>query len=371
MKESNQNSRSANMELLRILMMLQIIFLHIVSYGGYLDFAGEATGSRRFVFELLRFTTRCPVYIFIMLMGYFLSGKELRYTDTKRKVIKAYLPMLFYSLVLAIICAPIGIGEEDDYVSSFFPFLSRRWYFMTLYIIVLILAPFLNRMIQGLSRRDFLILLGILFGIFSVIQQLSLIEPFSTVVGTNKIIDTDGGKSLYDFVFMYLLGAFMRHYSFVNEAADGRNRKKSDENLRRGRILRLLAVFILLALVNVYMIYRYPDTETALLYNDNPISVVQGVCLLRAFELLDLSKYPRLSRVICTISGCNIGVYLIHEHPFVREFIWNGVFTDEMGIFYDESQYAGRVLLAVIMIYVTCWLIEKLRQRLFTAVGIK
>ena len=355
-----KKKRNSSIELLRILMMFQIIFLHISDYGGYTDTALAAGGKIEFTYWVIWLMSRCPVYMFIVIMGYFMceAGTEPNW----KRVLRAYIPMPVYSVIITVVAGILRPEKVDmvHYVKAFVPFLSRTWYFMTLYLLVLILSPYINRAINGLSRRDFLVLLGITFFIFSIWQPLSMLSPFSSLVGIKKIISTDGGKSLYDFIFMYLLGAFMRRYSFV-----GKEKKQS------GNPLLYLGIFVLLGLVNLLLVYAYPDANIKRIigYNDEAFSVLQCIFLFRFFEGIDLSRYDKLGNVINFISAGNLGVYMIHEHPYVRSLIWNEVFNLNSVSFYKRPDFLLCIIGIILAVYFVCWTIDLARRMVYFAVA--
>ena len=116
------------------------------------------------------------------------------------------------------------------------------------------------------------------------------------------------------------------------------------------------------------MVYTYPDMgiETVITYNDNPLVVLQCICIFRTFERLDLSKLPRISSVINYISAGNLGVYMIHEHPIIRYVIWSRLFSTDSLTFYTEEHYLLIFILIIILVYSGCWMIDWWR-RLFVS----
>ncbi len=365
-KDKIKLKRNPSIELLRILMMLQIIFLHVSDYGDFTDIALEIKGRTELTYWVIWLMCRCPVYIFVIIMGYFLS--ETKNDFNYKRILKCYLPMYFYSLMIPLLYSLIrGVSlTKDYYIKAFLPFLSRTWYFMTLYLLVLILSPYLNRMIRGLDRKHFLLLIGICFLVFSVWQPLSMLEPFEGIIGIKKILSTQGGKSLYDFIYMYLLGAYMRRFHiFSSHEVSGE--EDSGLNGIWNRPFIYLAGFLILGLINVFLVYKYPDDGiiSVVSYNDNPLVVIQCTCLFRFFEKLDMRNYVRVGRVINYISAGNLGVYMIHEHPLIRDLIWNEIFRINTPEFYSKKGYLLLILIIIITIYAVCWAIDWIRRLIF------
>ena len=77
---------------------------------------------------------------------------------------------------------------------------------------------------------------------------------------------------------------------------------------------------------------------------------------------MDFSRWKKLSKVINAISAGNLGIYMIHEHPMIRSFIWNEVFNIQNTAFYSQKWYLVRILFIIVTIYAVCWAIDFLRR---------
>ena len=77
MKESVKVlKRNPSIELLRILMMMQIIFLHVADYGDYSDVAQQMEGKVELTYWVIWLMCRCPVFMFVIITGYFMSTRK-------------------------------------------------------------------------------------------------------------------------------------------------------------------------------------------------------------------------------------------------------------------------------------------------------
>lgn len=349
MREKVVTKRDSGIELLRVLMMLQVVFLHVAAYGKYYSNVLILGGKHELLYWVVWLMCRCPVYMFIVVMGYFMSDNQKKGGG---RFLKMYLPMYFYSLLMPIIAYFSGLVEVDKYdiYRAFLPATAKMWYFMTLYLILLLLMPYMNKLIQAMDRKEFLKLLGIFFLIFSIWQPLAKIAPLNKVFYIVHVISTEGGKSLYDFIFMYMLGAFLKRYRFI---------EPKNEQAKVNNWIHLLA-FIGLGLINVVLVYAFPDIRSVIAYNDNPICVIQCVFLLRFF-----SNVHFYSKTINAIGACNLGIYMIHEHPLGRDLIWNHLVNMKSIDFYAKHTYVFKIVGVVLAVYFGCMLIELIRQQLF------
>ena len=96
----SKTKRQSGIELLRIIAMIQIIFLHAYQYGLLHD-ASKAAGDIdgilvTFVWSLCR----TPVDVFIMISGYFMITSQFDIKKTIRRGGKIYGAMIFYSIIL-------------------------------------------------------------------------------------------------------------------------------------------------------------------------------------------------------------------------------------------------------------------------------
>ena len=88
-----------------------------------------------------------------------------------------------------------------DLIKSCIPVLSRRYWFITCYFVLCILAPFLNQMAERLEREHFRRLLLLLLLVFSLIPTVTTYDVMQ-----------DAGKGLAHFVMIYLLGRYLARY---------------------------------------------------------------------------------------------------------------------------------------------------------------
>ena len=351
--EQNKNVkvRDSGIELLRILMMLQVIFLHVCLYGGYRSMTGNFSKLHRGAFNLVYLSSRCPVYVYILIFGYFAVTSNKTLGSIKGKILKTYLPMLFYSISIPFIGQLLGLWQLNDIQAtrSFFPFLSKIWYFMTLYLIVLILSPFINKALTALSKKDYTQLVIILFLVFTVWTALAQLKLTKTIIKLDNVIYPEG-KSLYGFLLMYILGGYLRLHVPRHEKAK----------------YRYFIFFIALTAINYLLCLLNENYFSIATKNNNPFAVLQCLCLLMFFRDLKFK-----SRVINYIASVNLGVYMIHEQYLVRNKLWHdwfGFLSEKS--FYRSHLYHFKILMICVTVFIACGIIERLRVWLFKGVSI-
>ena len=156
--------RESGIELLRIILMLQIIFLHVSQYGEMRKYSVAAGGSRELLWWVVWLSCRCPVGLFFVIQGYFMCKSRATIQDNIKKAGKTHRIMLFYSLGIILVMAVMKINEvsKTEVITGLFPAASSTWYFMTNYIIIVLLSPFINIMLNKLSKKEYQILIFVL-----------------------------------------------------------------------------------------------------------------------------------------------------------------------------------------------------------------
>lgn len=140
------SERKSNIELFRIICMVMIIVGHYCHHGGLL-FEGNTVNV---VFsQLLRLGGKLGVTGFILITGYFMCEKQFRLSS----VFKVGLQTIFYSVLMLIVCfalnKPIGLFHLFKLIFS--PIYNTYW-FVTAYIGMYLLIPFLNIVVKNINR---------------------------------------------------------------------------------------------------------------------------------------------------------------------------------------------------------------------------
>jgi len=352
-----KEARESGIELLRIILMMQIIMLHTYYYSGYSDFAKTIGGNHKLFAGFMMSFFNTPVDVFLIISGYFMIYNQFGNKNYINRIIKVYLPALFYSVVLGLICInfyPYGITHSNyNPIKIFTPFFSKSWYFISNYILIVIFIPFINITLQKLTQKQYIRLLGLLGVLLSIWPNLSSFFPFGQIFSVNKIIDTFDGKSLISFLFMYIIGGYLRLFVAEN---------------RKIRLLYLVSFFGFsmidfgLKFISEPHVFEY--NKIAGRY-DNPFVICGAIALFLFFREIKFK-----SRIVNSIAGTTFGIYMIHEFAPIRILIWTEIFnlkTKYHYIFNDKS-YIIKVYVIMLLIFISCMVIEYTRQFLFSSV---
>ena len=167
------DKRDARFDLVRIVAMLMIIMGHFIYHGIRNGAADNITIDRTaggiINFALSQFLMYCSVIgpnLFMMITGYFLIvPRPINYA--LKKSVRLWRDIVFYGVgiyFVYLMVAGTDAFEFSSFVRYLTPLYSNVWWFMTVYVAVLLLSPFIAS-VSNLSRRDYLILLIILLGL--------------------------------------------------------------------------------------------------------------------------------------------------------------------------------------------------------------
>ncbi len=192
--------RNYGIDLLRSILMFFIIIGHFYAHTGIRDNLDVFSFEWVFVWATQALTV-CAVNCFVLITGYFSWNRDFAIKRViplwKKVVLYSFLWFLFNLLFRFV---PISNGLIVD---SFFPVLRRQYWFITDYIVLCFIIPFLNVATQKMQKLKELVLC-IIF-VFYVLPIFSVAVPE---------IDIQEGYSVIGFITIYLIGAYFGRAGF-------------------------------------------------------------------------------------------------------------------------------------------------------------
>lgn len=318
-------SRNSSIELLRILAMLFIVISHY-SVHGQLQIADASITFNRLLLNLAK-TGGLGVDIFVLISSYFLVNSSLKF----KKVLKLIFQVLFYSALIYFLFVIAGLKtfEVKEFIRCLLPATTNQYWFFTVYLVLYLIHPFLNKFIENITEKQHLML--ILFSVFI----WSIIPTFLN--GYNFY-----GNELVLFVMLYFLGSYMRLYPL---------------NPKKEKILGILLILggTIASLAFMAIGKLLPFLNINHLGNTSIFVILVAVGLFVLFKNLNIGT----SNVVNNIAKCTFGVYLIHDNNYVRVWLWNDVFPN--------NSYAGsyklilHLIISVVIVYIVCTVIDYIR----------
>lgn len=337
-----KKQRNANMDLLRIVSMLLIVFLHSIDHSGVLENAENCGNGMYFYVRFTYALCQVCVNIYIMLSGYFMVKSQFRL----QKLVTLWMETVFYGLVLRSVFMIAGAKPLSitSLISCFFPILTGRYWFLTIYVGMYLVSPFLNMLINAMDKKQHGMLNVCLFGLMSV---WSSIHP--SIAGMNS----GGGWGLAWFVALYITAAWFRLYYTPN-----------DKPLRW--LVAFVAVpmliaavqYVLKAWISIGIVSRI--VENWFRYDSAPVYIMT-IGLFVGFLNVNI-KSKLLSRIISFVAPMTLGVYLIHAHADVSPWSWEVLaLPGKMG----SAMFVLVQLGCVAGIFAACIAIETVRKYTF------
>lgn len=233
---------------------------------------------------------------FILLTGYF-SWKTDQISLRKPLGLLLYViayKVLFYFLGIVILKEAFTI---KGIISCFIP---NNW-FVVLYIVLILLSPYINCMIKNLNKHSFLTLLGILFLLFSVWPTVLVVAETSFSIDTIglhtiAVSGASDGYSIVNFVMLYLIGAFISKFNA----------------LQYGNHWDVLGYLICTICIFVQEIFLGCGWSYA-----NPFVILSAAFFMNIFRKIHIS-----SRFINGVARASLGVFLIHTQYLVWNWFW-------------------------------------------------
>lgn len=336
MDTKEKTIRDSRFELLRILSILLIIAYHYCIHGnnGTIFYSGFCINQ--VISAVVGSWGLLGVTCFVFVSAYFLidNGKF-----SSKKLLKILLQTIFYSVVIAAVLYFCGIVQFNPILiikTILSPlFLSHYWY-VTVYCMLYIMFPFINKVIPYLNNKIYykiLILLTIFIPIYGTLWENAPSSEFGLMI------------------YLYLLMGYLKH-----------NPKNwFERNAKMGFCITSICIF----LFDVAMSYVGTITDigpiktNAFMFAErfSPLMTLDAIFLFYIFNNLKIKMNP----VINTIAGTTLGIYLIHEHPLLREVLWDGIL--QVGVIYHSPAYILYLLASVAVLFVSGVVIDLVRIR--------
>lgn len=339
--------RDSNMELLRIISMLLILIHHFIIhslYPGLLTHDG-IINIYRIVCVVISGFAFVGVNCFILISGYY--GIKVRL----KSLFNLYCICVFYALfaVISKCCmGDVSFNKRLLYL-ILLPFSHTEWWFIKCYVALFLISPILNAAAEKLSKNEFT-------------YSLILLIVLNIYFGYYWHEHNNNGYNLIQFIFVYLIGAYLRRYPLT----------KIDK--RRSFFLYLSCAIIWSILTIIAVKWRVPHWG-ALHYN-NPLVLLASVGLFVFMSQIDIH-----SQKINLIASSALAAYLIQDvnggWVYNCTDSLNAIMIQPMSnLFLKTGSMVVFILVGSIIIYTLSFFIDRLRLwlmkpvwRLYSAVG--
>lgn len=334
MKELQYTKENSNLG------VLQIIAVFLIMLGLYTIHSGVAEynlpiGVNRFLFEFCSLGN-VGVIILALIAGYRGVGDKRPFK--LKSLLSVVFQAIFYSVAIYLLCCAFGGVQFSvvDFLGSLMPLTSNAYWLVACFLILYIFAPYLNRLVDGLTRKNHLGLIIVMVVLFSVLPAV--------------IPGLSYGDGIVLLVAYYVMGAYFQKYQ------DNIFAKKKNSGLI---LLATVGVVALLIMIKDLLGSDWMMLDRSLEYLLSMRSVVSILIAVSIFALFEQRK-PTSSKAISLVASCTLGVYLIADNYYMRSAFW--------GDFLRTAEYVREPVLilhclsSVAAAFAVCVVIEILRK---------
>lgn len=341
-----EKSRNIGLDILRIFSMMGIVGLHVIGRGGILANVKINTLNYAvaYFFEILLFAS---VDIFAMLSGYLYCDKPNIKT---KSILDLILSTVVYCFVITGVFYAFDLynarSSTISLVESLFPMLQSAYWYITSYILVFLMIPYMNKFLDAISRETLKKMIIVLFVLFCIIS----------IFGVRDYFKIENGYSPFWLIYCYFIGAYIKKYF-------------SCKKIKTSNLIAIIIVNVFIILlwnivvgnltIKLFGGARY--NELLMRYN-SPFVVVNAICMFLLLEKVTI-KSNRVAKLIIAISSTTFGVYIIHCHVLIFSNVLKNAFQS-----FAESNtiyLIGSIILGTLGIFCITASIEYIRKKIF------
>lgn len=349
---NTESKRKSNFELIRIVAMLFIVGHHLVVHGikNSLEVETAYTIWREgtLINQLIASFFEAGgigVALLVMITGYF----EIE--NDKIKLKKVLCQVFYYALfvlcvsVMLIAFGWLNVDSENSKAllvtslkSFLLPISCGRW-FVTAYVILVIVHPLINSLVRRLNEKGMLILITFVWLYW---------YTFGGVLGSTIY-------NIQKLILFYLIGGYAKKYAYL------KTKEKWICTIITAILLLLYTFTNNVANNGVVAETIYSELiKKGIYFLDTDVIIPLAAFLI--FTIL-ASTNIKSNAVLNTIASTTFGIYLLHDSVIGRLLIWNE-FLD-INMIYLRSDFPAIAFGYIFVVFIGCSIIDLLRIYLF------
>jgi surface polysaccharide O-acyltransferase-like enzyme len=301
-----ENNRLLWVDITRVIAIISVVAIHVEDY--FIFYWSKISLTDWWASNVYNGFIRFSVPLFIILSGYLLLDKqEEDKIFFSKRFNKVVIPLIAWSMIY-------WAFKNDYNVYSIFTveFVQRllgnkiffHLYFLYIIVGLYLITPLLRRILKHANRYDIQYFL-ILWFFFSLVSQITVL------VGYNVSIPVDGATGNLG---LYILGFAIKKTQITDKM--------------KYLSIVLIAISIITTIIGTYILTKNSGHYNELFSNLSLTSAIYATCLFilirEAFSRISLAnKCSKCGKVISTIGGATMGIYLIH--PLLLHYVHTGI----------------------------------------------
>lgn len=323
MSDKHTNNRYSNFEFLRIFAMFLIVAHHFVIHGVFSKWTYNENLLNilnSYISVFLGSFGKVGVFIFIILMGYFNCIKEFRI----EKFFNIYLKTFLYSLSIFFI---VSLFKTNTDISGIFPMTKNSYWFIKNYLILYLISPILNKIINTISDK---MLKNITVWCIIINFIPSMINPHFNL------------GHLCVFITLYLTGCCYRKNIIIIK----------DLYLYILTLISIIAIISTSVFTIQYGEFVFTDTQKY----THMYSIITFILSFQIFTYF--AKLTINNNIVNNIAKSTFGIYLIHDSNFLRKIVWGHV-IDAPSLM-NSYFFIIKSTFIIISVYFVCIITDKI-----------
>ena len=330
------NNRNSKLELLRIISITFIVLSHYVVHSGF-DIHNLPFGFNKLILEF-GILGNVGTTLFVLISGYFLINSN---KIKLKKIIHFWLQVFFYSILIYLIM--VLLNKESFNIKSLmlnlFPITFKRYWFATVYFIMYLFHPYINKFINALSQKEHFRFIFLCVTIFYFMSTVTTMDYY--------------GNELIYFLIIYVIGAYLSKYknNFLYK------------NNNSFKIMIISIIFIFSSILSFELIGLkisfFKSHSTYFLNMYSVFALLFSVSFFAFFAQLS----PTSNRIINGISELVFGVYLISDNKYLRGIIWCNLLKNKD--FFMSGFLILHIFGSILIVSISCLFIELVRKKVF------
>lgn len=330
-----KRKRESNIELLRIIAMIMIITSHFSLFVRW-DLHNQNILQNVKVMMFSPFGT-AGATVFFIVTGYFTTRKnvniQISIKTELKKILNIWCEALFYSLSVVVILMLCGVTiAKNQLLTSIFIFTRAEYWFVSAYIILCLVSPFLSIIVERLNFQEYVRL-------FIILIVLLISASFNNPLLNNLLLAISG----------YFVGGFLQKFPKIRWNYNN---------------WYLLGINVIIYFMGLFSIYVMAFLGIQHIHQGHFTSDLFAVFFASGVFLLFLNLKISHSTIINVIASTVFASYLISESTNFRNILWNNFF--DIYRIQHSVYFPLYGLLAATVILLAGTVIDLIRQQFLT-----